>query len=70
MSKRKYEPTKRITSISDFENSKALWYEVRYSNHFRMWHRAALESLQYHTLKNFIYKDYVYECKRVGGEND
>lgn len=65
MSKRKYKPTNRICSLADFENSKALWFEVRYGNRYRMWHRAALESLQVHTLMNFIRRDYLFACEKV-----
>lgn len=65
MSKRKYKTTKRICSLADFENSKALWFEVVRLSGRKMWHRSALESLQVHTLILLINHGFVFECERI-----
>lgn len=67
MSKRKYKPMYRICSLTQFEESNSIWFELHYhgSNRFRMWHRSALESLQVHTLINFIKYNDLYACRKV-----
>lgn len=65
MSKRKYKPIYMIESITDFDECNCKWYEMNVGGKKRMWHRSALESLQYHTLHNFIKHGYVFACEKV-----
>lgn len=68
MGSRKYKQGKKITSLQEFEKSDCLWFEVHLTGRFRMWHRSALESLQVHTLKNWLYSGKVFETIKIKQE--
>ena len=61
MSKPKYKQGKRINSISEFDQCENRWY--RWNGRTR--HRAALESLQYHTLDMTIKAGRLYTAEPI-----
>ena len=69
MGNRKYIRAKQVHTIADFELLECSWFEVIHGTNFRMWHRSALENLQYHTLKSWIAQGIVFktmEVKQIG----
>lgn len=68
MGNRKYKQGKRITSLQEFEKTDCIWFEIHCSGRFKMWHRSALESLQVHTLKHWLYNGRVFETIQVKQE--
>lgn len=61
MSKPKYKQGRKICSIAEFENCKSRWY--KWNGKTR--HRAALESLQYHTLDMTIKGGRLYTAEPI-----
>lgn len=62
MSKPKYKKGRRLTSVADFENSKARYFKVLFGFDEKTLHRGFVESWQYHLLKSFIHGGLVYEA--------
>lgn len=60
---RKYKRGKRIDSVGEFEQSKSLWFMVRYGVEQKTTHRGFLISWQYHLLERFIKAGRLYEAE-------
>ena len=60
--KAKYTRGKMIESVADFEKSTATWYKVRFGNKEQTRHRGFLISWQYHLLKSFIDRRWIFEA--------
>ena len=65
MSKRMYEPSVQIGSMSEFAQCGSEWFIW----HGKTTHRAVLISLQYRVLENAINNGYVWTAKRKEAED-
>ena len=66
---RKYERGKQIKSVGEFEQSKSLWFMVRYGVELKTTHRGFLISWQYHLLDRTIRAGRLFEAVRKDGED-
>ena len=65
MSRKKYKQGQRINSISEFDQSSALYYIVHFGSTPKTLHRSFLISWQYRVLLNFINHGRVVEAENI-----
>lgn len=65
MSRKKYEQGKQFNSISEFDQSSALYYIVHFGSTLKTLHRSFLISWQYRVLLNFIKHGQVFEAVKI-----
>lgn len=65
MSRKKYKQGQRINSISEFDQSSALYYIVHFGSTPKTLHRSFLISWQYRVLLNFINHGRVFEAENI-----
>ena len=66
---RKYKRGKQIKSVGEFEQSKSLWFMVRYGVEEKTTHYGFLISWQYHLLERFIKAGRIFEAERKDSED-
>lgn len=63
MSKPIYKQGKMIRSISEFDQSDAKYFKVRFGQNFKTMHRSFLISWQYRQLLKFIGSGWIFEAE-------
>ena len=66
---RKYKRGKQIKSVGEFEQSKSLWFMVRYGVEEKTTHLGFLISWPYHLLERVIKAGRIFEAERKDGED-
>lgn len=66
MTKPKYQKSKLVETLSQFDNSTCKWYKVNLGGTWHTFHRAMLLSQQVIVLKRWIIEGKVFETNEVG----
>ena len=66
MTKPKYQKSRPVETLSQFDNSGCKWYKVNLNGRWRTFHRSMLLSQQVIVLKRWITEGKVWETNEVG----